>query len=69
MNKQRIFQYAILWHPNEKEVEEGMVSKFLSKLQTVLASDHNSLTIRAAMEIPHEYKDKLSQVEIVIRPF
>lgn len=69
MNKQKLFQYAVIWHPNEKEVKDGLTSKMLVELSTVLAKDQNELTMRAAMSIPNEYKEQLSQIEIVVRPF
>lgn len=70
MNKSRLFQYAVLWHPTEKQVkEEGLKSKLLVDMTTVLAADQQSVTMSAAMAIPTEYKDQLDQIEIAVRPF
>jgi hypothetical protein len=68
--KQKLFQYAILWHPTEKQVkDEGFKSKVLIEPKTILASDQNAAGMAAAMEIPSEYKGQLDQIEIAIRPF
>ena len=69
MNKQ-LFQYAVIFNPSEKQVkEESLESKLIVEMQTVLAKDQNEVTMMAAMAIPQEYKDKLSQIQIVVRPF
>ena len=70
MSKSRLFQYAVLWHPTEKQLkEEGLKSKLLVDMTTVLAADQQSVTMSAAMAIPTEYKDQLDQIEIAVRPF
>ena len=65
----KLFQYAILWHPNKKELEEGLKSKVIVEITTVLAQDIQKAGMMASMEIPSEYKTVLDQVEIAIRPF
>jgi len=67
--KQSLFQYAILFHPTEEEMEKGQKSKVLSDLKTILAVNQNSAFLAAAKQIPDGYEDKLDQVEIAIRPF
>lgn len=70
MSKSRLFQYAIIWHPTEKQVkEEGVKSKLLKELTTILAVDQASVMMLAAMDIPAEYRDQLDQIEIASRPF
>lgn len=70
MSKSKLFQYAIIWHPTEKQVkEDGAKSKLVKALDTILAIDEKSVLMTAAMNIPSEYKDQLEQVEIVVRPF
>jgi hypothetical protein len=65
----KLFQYAVLWHPTEKQEKEGANSKILKEVSTILAKDTQSVAIRASMEISPEYKDELDQIEIAIRPF
>ena len=70
MQKAKLFQYAILWHPTEKQVkEDGLKSKVVVELKTILSSDQSSAQMAAAMDVPAEYRDVLDQVEIAIRPF
>jgi hypothetical protein len=70
MSNSKLFQYAILWHPTEKQVkEDGLKSKVLVEPKTVLAIDANRALMSAAMEIPVEKKCELNQIEIALRPF
>jgi len=70
MSKSKLFQYAIICHPTEKQVkDDGAKSKLVKALDTILATDDKSVLMTAAMNIPAEYKDQLDQVEIVVRPF
>jgi len=70
MSKSKLFQYAIIWHPTEKQVkDEGTKSKLAKELTTILATDEKAVLMTASMNIPVEYKDQLDQVEIVVRPF
>ena len=70
MTQSKLFQYAILWHPTEKQVkEEGLKSKELIGVKTILALDQNAASMAAAMEIPAEKRAELDQIQIVIRPF
>lgn len=70
MNNPKLFQYAVIWHPTEKQIkEENLKSKVLVDLTTILATDQSSASMAAAMEIPNEKKTELDQIEIVVRPF
>lgn len=70
MKKQILFQYAILWHPTEKQIkDDGAKSKVIVDPKSILATDQPGAAMAAAMEIPADYKTTLDQVEIVLRPF
>jgi len=70
MSKSKLFQYAILWHPTEKQVkEDGAKSKIIKDLSSVLAADTEIAKTLIAMDIPTEYKEQLEQIEILVRPF
>lgn len=70
MSKSKLFQYAIIWHPTEKQVkDEGAKSEIIQELTTTLAVDQQGVMMTAAMSIPAKYKDELDQIEIAIRPF
>lgn len=68
--KKQLFQYAIVWHPTEKEIkDEGKKSILLAEVRTILAANIDSAAKEATFSIPDEYRDKLDQVEVIIRPF
>jgi hypothetical protein len=70
MAKGQLFQYAVLWHPNKKQdEEEGLKTKVVVDVTTVLCNDQKEATMRAAMSIPAEYREQLDQVELFVRPF
>lgn len=69
MSKARIWQYAILWHPTEKQVEDGKKSELIKDPTTVVANDEKSVAMIAAREVPEEYLTDLDRVEVVCRPF
>jgi hypothetical protein len=64
-----LFQYAILWHPTKKQIEEGEKSKLILPITDILAADVNQVNMLAAMSIPSEYKEQLDQIQIAVRPF
>jgi len=66
---QRIYQYAILWQPTEKQFEDGLRTKFIKELTTILAVNEGAATKVAFMEIPDDYKDQLDQIDVVVRNF
>lgn len=66
----KLFQYAVLWHPTEKEIkDDGEKSKVIVPPTTILAADASKAGMMATMEIPAEYKEQLDQIEVAIRPF
>lgn len=70
MTHSKLFQYAILWHPTEKQIkDEGAKSKVLVDLKTILASDQNTALMTASMDIPQDKRDQLDQIEIALKPF
>ena len=66
----KLFQYAILWHPTEKQIkDDDKKSEILVEIKTILAKDQQSAAMAAAMDIPATHKNQLDQIEIAIRPF
>ena len=65
----KLFEYAILWHPTEKQKKEGAKSMVLVPPTTILAVDGNAANMMAAMNIPTEKKEELDQIVIAMRPF
>lgn len=73
--KQRLFQYAVLWHPKEQNKNDLTAgapqekSKIVVEPTIVLAGDEKSVGMLAAKKIPDDYNDQLDQIEILVRPF
>jgi hypothetical protein len=66
----QLFQYAIIWHPTEKQVkDEGKKSEIIVELKTILANDLNSANIQAARAIPEAKLNELDQIQLVVKPF
>ena len=70
MKKSTLFQYAIIWHPTEKQSkDDNLKSKVLVEPKMILAESQPSALMAASMEIPADKKDQLDQIEILLRPF
>jgi len=70
MAKGKLFEYAVLYHPRKKEKdEEEKASKVIVDKVSVLAASEQEVSIMAARDIPTEYLDRLSEIEILVRPF
>jgi hypothetical protein len=72
--KQRLFQYAIIFHPRQTKSDKDKGSRAKSVMVTegvitVLAADEAEVQVLAARVIPEKYIDKLDCVEIALRPF
>ena len=68
MAKQRLFEYAVLYHPKAKKNQE-VESEIVLFPTIVLASDEKEVFMRVARELPDEFMSKLDRVEILTRPF
>lgn len=75
MARQKLFEYAILYHPRriKKDEEEGVYrkSEIVTTPTMVLAEDIGQVQMIAAKSIPQEHFDKgtLDCLEIAVRPF
>jgi hypothetical protein len=73
MAKGQLFEYAILHHPKQTKEQadrsEDPKSLLVVHPKHVLAATKDEVSILAAREIPAEYLDKLSTIEIAVRPF
>lgn len=67
--KPKLYQYAIVWHPSSKQLEEGMRSLILVEPKYVLAMDREAALVAAATDVPQEYKDQLDQLDIMVGVF
>lgn len=73
MARSKLFEYAILYHPQESRDAGGNdvtpPTVLVQAPKQVLAKSEKEVGMRGAREIPSDYDDKLEQVEIVVRPF
>jgi hypothetical protein len=68
--KLRLFEYAVLLHPEEdKDGKETGKTQVLKELTTLLAKDEGQVGLLAAREVPSEHVGHLERVEILVRPF
>ena len=67
--KQKLFQFALLFHPNEKELKDGKRSEVITEVKTIIATDDKTALLLVSRQIPEEYINRLDQVEVVLRPF
>lgn len=65
----KIFQYAVIKHPTEKETEDGKKSELIVELTTILASDEKAAAMHAARAIPDEYAGDMDCLEVAVRSF
>jgi hypothetical protein len=69
MDKGKIFEYAVIYHPRTKKDEEHKRSVLVVDVKRAICADQQEALILASREIPDQYLDKLDQVEIAVRPF
>lgn len=74
MNKKyTVFEYMIIYHPPVKKDKDGNEiegkPEIVKDLTRVLAKDEKQALMLVARDIPEQYVDRLSDVELVIRPF
>ena len=68
--KLRLFEYAILLHPEtDEDGKELGKTTLLKPLSSILAKDEKQVGVLAAREISEEHVEHLERVEIVVRPF
>jgi len=69
----KLYEFAIIYTPvqskDQHERGEKPVSELIVDVTRVLAESDKEATMLAARAIPSEYASKLSQVEVVVRPF
>lgn len=67
--KSTLFEYAVVWHPNEKQEEDGKKSVLIEGPKIMLAKEEKSVFMSAVSNLPDNYKDQLDQIDVVVRPF
>lgn len=63
----KLYEYVIIWHPTEKQENDGQKAEIVTDLTRVLAKDISSAQTLAARAIPERYLDQLDQIEVLFR--
>lgn len=70
MGKLKLFQAAVIWHPNmDDEAEQKLDSKLLIEPYVVLEKDEQTLAYKIVRKLDEKYLDQLNQIDIIVRPF
>lgn len=69
MKKATLFQYAIIWNPNEEQLKEGKKPELVVEPTTILADDAQKAMLMAARAIPEDRVADIDQLDIAVRPF
>ena len=67
--KLTLFEYAVVWHPNELQEKEGKKSILIEGPKSMLAREEKAVFMTAVSLLSKEYKDQLDQIDVTARPF
>ena len=67
--EEKVFEYVIFTVPTEEERKEDKVAQIIIGPTPVVASSVDEVKTIAAFAIPEQYRTKLKQLNIVVRPF
>lgn len=65
----KLFQCAVLLHPNEQGKKMGHETKILVEPCFILARDQHTAMFKAFNMIPEENRQVLDCIEVAVRPF
>ena len=64
-----LFEVAVLMHPTKKEFDAGEKAELVVKPKCLVAKDSEQANQLAVFEVPEKYRDKMDQIEVLVRPF
>ena len=67
MSKLRLFEVAILVHP--EETDKKGTTELVGEKTSVLAKDEKTAGMQAVRLIPNKYATNLDRIEVIVRPF
>jgi hypothetical protein len=67
--KPTLFEYVVVWHPNELQEKEGKKSTLVDGPKCMIAKEEKAVFMTAVSLLPTEYKDQLDQIDVIVRPF
>lgn len=69
----KLFEYAVIFTEwlSKEQINQGQKPKSVLAVDVtrILASSEQEAAMRAARDIPDQYKDQLAQCQVIIRPF
>ena len=69
----KLFEYVVIYQPKENSnaalKQEEDEAKILVPRKEILADSAEAVTLLAAREIPQDYVNKISQIQVAVRPF
>jgi len=65
----KVFEFVILKHPTQEEAKNGVASKMIGGVTTVLAKDESGAAMLAGRAIPEEELPFIDRLEVAVRPF
>lgn len=67
--KLTLYEYAVVWHPNETQEKEGKKSVLVEGPTCMMAKEEKAVFMTAVSQLKDKYKDQLDQIDVVVRPF
>jgi hypothetical protein len=67
--KLTLFEYVVVWHPNETQEKEGEKSTLVEGPKCMMAKEEKAVFMTAVSLLGNEYKDQLDQIDVIVRPF
>ena len=69
LEKSKLFEYVVLWHPDDQQAKEGKKTEIVTPLTQMIAKEEKAVFMTAVKALPDMYKDQLDQIDVVVRPF
>lgn len=70
MEKERLYQFAVIKHPTSEERKQGKRSEIIVRPSGfLLAHTEQEVVMRATKSIPDEHMDHANRLEVAVRPF
>jgi hypothetical protein len=65
-----LFEYCVIYKPKENDnKKQSELAKVIVPVTTILAENAQTVTLKAARQIPETYANKMDQCEVAVRPF
>lgn len=65
----KIYQFAVILNPTEKEEEEGKKPELIVPITSILAGSDQAAVMMAGRAIPEEHVEHLDRCQVAVSPF